>query len=408
MRFFYLIPIIFLVLNQSVIYSQNWIEDLTTPGKSFYEIQSEFNKYWEGKKIEKGKGWKQFKRWEAFMEPRVYPSGNFNNTALWEAYLNTEYNSYDKSTQVSKLWKPLGPFDVPAYYGGAGRLNCIEFSPVDSKTIYVGSPSGGFWISNNFGATWRTTTDKLPVIGVTDIAINKQEPNIIYIATGDGDFNDTYSLGVLKSTDGGDTWNTTGLGNNLGFYTSNMRAISRLVINPLNPNILIAASSIGLYYTSDAGNTWKMAISGNFKDIAFKPGNPSVVYAASDRRLYTSLNGGSSYLLNTSLKLSSTSARIAIAVTEADPNYVYLVAANASDQGFGGLFRSTDGGQSFELRSNSPNILGWSGEGSDKGGQAWYDLSITASDIDKEIIFVGGVNIWKSVNGGSSWTLNAY
>ncbi|MBP7496429.1 MAG: T9SS type A sorting domain-containing protein [Bacteroidales bacterium] len=404
-----IIFIFFLVINQTPLFSQTWAEFLSIPGKNFYEIQKEFNKYWEGKTIEKGKGWKQFKRWEAFMEPRVYPSGNFNNAAFIDAYNQITEQSKDKKALFSnKYWKELGPKSVPSYFGGAGRLNCIEFSPVYKQTIYVGAPSGGLWISDDNGYSWRTTTDNLPCIGVSDIAIDPKNPQIIYIATGDGDFIDTYSIGILKSIDGGASWETTGLGASLGFNITNQRTVNRIIINPDNSNIMLAGASNGLYYSADAGKTWKMVVAGNFKDIKFKPGNSSIVYATSDRRLYTSLNGGSSFLLNTSFKLNTTSIRLAMAVTKAAPDYLYIVAANSSDQGFGGIYRSTNGGESFEIRSTTPNLLGWSGDGSDKGGQAWYDLAITASDIDKETVFIGGINIWKSINGGQSWTLNAY
>ena len=89
-------------------------------------------------------------------------------------------------------------------------MNCIAFDPFDANIIWVGSPAGGLWKSVDGGANWTTNTDNLPVIGV-HIAINPDNNQIMYIVTGDAYATDTYSIGVLKSTDGGQSWNTTGI-----------------------------------------------------------------------------------------------------------------------------------------------------------------------------------------------------
>ena len=102
---------------------------------------------------------------------------------------------------------------------------------------------------NNGGNTWTTNTDQLTVIGCSDIAIDPSNPQIMYLATGDGDGADTYSIGVLKSTDGGNSWNTTGLSWNV----SQGRRISRLLINPNNPQIIMSFGSSGVYRSTDGG-----------------------------------------------------------------------------------------------------------------------------------------------------------
>src|SRR5205814_307020 len=99
---------------------------------------------------------------------------------------------------------------VPAN-GGVGRVNCVRLNPLNASHVWAGSPAGGLWKSTNSGTNWTTNTDQLTVLGVSDVAINPLDTSIMYIATGDGDASDTYSAGVLKSTDAGVTWNTTGL-----------------------------------------------------------------------------------------------------------------------------------------------------------------------------------------------------
>ncbi|MGJ8661474.1 MAG: PKD domain-containing protein, partial [Bacteroidota bacterium] len=102
--------------------------------------------------------------------------------------------------------------------------------------------------------------------------------------------------------------------------------------------------------------------------------------------------------------------RIAIAVTPANGAYVYLLVGRSSDQGLMGIYRSTDSGTTFTLQhgATSPNLLGWNSNGTDSGGQAFYDLSIAASPTAANTIIVGGVNTWRSTDGGVNWVLNTH
>ncbi|MBI1838055.1 MAG: PKD domain-containing protein [Flavobacteriia bacterium] len=388
--------------------STNWVQLMQDPSANFYDVQKAFYKYWDGRKIEKGKGYKQFKRWEAYMTPRVYPSGDMKLPSKsyemfqeWEANQSLNNNSSKTPTSV---WTPLGPVGT-ATGGGAGRVNFIRFDPATSNTIYVGTPDGGLWKSINGGTSWTTNTDQLTVIGCSDIAINPSNTQIMYLATGDGDAGDSYSTGVLKSTDGGATWNTTGL----SWSVSAGVRISKLLIHPSNPTILIAATSNGIYRTADSGTTWTQTQStASFKDIEFKPTDPNTVYAAGST-VYKSTNNGVSWTQITSGLPTSGIERFALAVTEANAAYVYILGGRSSDQGLLGVYRSTDSGTTYTTMKGptGPNLLGYDANGGDVGGQAFYDLTIAASPTAANTVIVGGVNIWKSTDGGTNWVLNA-
>ena len=95
-------------------------------------------------------------------------------------------------------------------------------------------------------------------------------------------------------------------------------------------------------------------------------------------------------------------------MTPANPEYVYLLAGRNSDSGFYGLYHSANSGLNFSQRSNSPNILGYAPDGSSSGGQSWYDLALAASPTNPDEIFSGGVNIWRSTDGGFNWNINTY
>lgn len=382
------------------------MESLKKEKPTFYEIQDAFNKYWEGKKIEKGKGWKQFKRWEYFMEPRVYPTGNIPSPAILFNEWNKEKASKKSTPSIlsSATWTLLGPSQIPVG-GGSGRLNCLLFDPNNTNTIWVGAPAGGLWKTTDAGSTWSTNTDLLSSLGISDIAIDPANTNIMYIGTGDGDANDTYSVGVLKSTDGGATWNTTGL----SWATNQVRTIRRLLLHPANTNILLASSNNGIYKTTDGGANWTQVQTYAARDMEFKPGDPSIIYATTEGYIYKSTDTGDNWsLLSSGLPPSSSVSRIALAVTDADANTVYALCANSTDYGFYGLYKSTDAGVNWSLMSSSPNLLGWEIDGSDAGGQGWYDLALAVSPLNANTVYVGGVNIWKSTDGGSTWTINAH
>jgi PKD repeat protein/photosystem II stability/assembly factor-like uncharacterized protein len=383
-----------------------WVKMMQNPNANFYEVQQAFYEYWQGKTIQKGKGYKVFKRWEAYMTPRVYPTGEMTQAS--QAYPNfinwarTNPISTDKST--SGDWQLLGPVGAPSN-SGAGRLNFVRFDPTTTNTIYVGAPDGGLWKSTNAGASWMPMTDQLTVIGCTDIAIDPTNTQTMYLATGDGDAADSYSIGILKSTDGGLTWNTTGL----NWSVNQGRTISKIIMNPSNSSNLLVASNVGIFRTTDAGVTWTQEDNRSFKDMEFKPNDPNTIYAAGDVFVKSTNNGDTWSTITSGVPNSSGVQRIAIAVTEANENYVYILVGNNSDQGLLGVYRSTNSGTSFTQRhSSSPNLLGWESDGSDDGGQAFYDLTIAASPLNAEVIVIGGVNLWRSTNGGSSFTINGH
>lgn len=408
MKYFFSAALAMMFLGSTQAQNSDWIEEMQDPNVNFYQVQQSFNSFWEGREIEKGKGWKQFKRWEAFTEERVYPDGARPEASI----LSTEFAKVQQQQQSSSnsnlgQWQAKGPFNGNPL-GGVGRVNRVIFHPSNSQTVYACTPAGGLWKSTDGGSTWSTNTDLLPNLGVSDLAINPNNPQIMYLATGDRDAGDTYSYGVLKSTDGGTTWNPTGLTHNV---TQQIR-ISDLYINPVNSNVVIASTRSGIFRTTDAGASWTSVQSGIFNEIVQQPGNPNVLFVSSiifnSSDVYKSINNGLTWTQISNAGLPATGARrIELAVSKDDSTYVYALLANGSN-GFLGLYRSTDAGVSWTQRSSTPNLLGWSTTGSDNGGQAWYDLALAVNPTNKNQVYVGGVNIWRSSNGGSSWSLNGH
>ena len=405
-----LIFTIFWTLLALNVNSQNadWVDLMNDPDANFYTIKQSFDSYWQGKEIEKGKGYKQFMRWANFWEPRVYPEGNFPNMGI----LAEQYEQMQANEEVNLgLWKPLGPFDGSTIGStmGIGRINRVVFDPANHQIVWAGAPAGGLWKSTDGGVTWSTNTDLLPNLGVSDIAINPLNSNVMYLATGDRNAGDTYSYGVLKSTDGGASWKPSGLSFGISF---NVR-VQNVYVSPADTSVVIAATRAGMYRSTDGGANFTRVQSGSYNGLVQKIGNPNVLYSSTIQgtncRIFRSDDAGITWNAVTDPSLpTSNSRRIEIAVTPDDTNYVYAV-IGASNNGLEGVYRSTDGGINWSNVYNGPkNLLGWSTTGGDQGGQAWYDLSIAVNPNDRDEVFVGGVNIWRTTNGGSNWNLAAH
>lgn len=384
--------------------AQPWRANLSDNETNFYKIRAEFNSYWSAMRFdirggEERKPWIPFRRWEWFMEPRVYPTGQLPPPGILQTRM-TEYRA-SRAAQAAAAgnWTPLGPAVVPSGGGGEGRVNAIAIDPSNTSIIWAGASSGGLWKSTNSGTSWSTSTDNLGTLGISAIAIDPTNSNTLYIATGDADGLDTYSMGVMKSTDGGASWNTTGL----SWTSSQGFSIYSLIPHPADPNILLAAGRQGIFRTTNAGSSWSNVMGGNFKDLEVDPADPTVWYAARyGIGVYKSTNTGISFTQSTSGLPTGGFYRVAVAVAPSQTSTVYALYVNGSS-GFYGLYASTDGGGSWSLKSNSPQILSWDTSGPNDG-QGWYDLVLQVAPDNPATVYAGGVNLWKSTSSGSTWT----
>lgn len=422
------------IIPQSVIEKNNLNENST-----FFDIQKAMNEYWASLNVNHGfelkngveskvPYWKIYKRWEYYWEQRVdQKTGEFPKTNSIDEFnkYKSNINNLNDSPDYSESWTNLGTNTSTGGYAGLGRINCIAFHPTDANTFWVGSPSGGIWKTTNGGTNWTILNNNLTVLGVSDIAIPSDyaTSNTIYIATGDrdggsmaslsgGQANDNNTIGVLKSTDGGATWNATGL----SYLVSENKIITRLLIHPSNNSILFFSmwdgtpSTSGIWKSTDAGATWVKKTSNLWFDMEFKPGDPTVMYASSYGYGYTyvnrSTNSGETWSIITAT--ASGGRRGELAVTAADPTVVYLLSANSAGGVFG-VYKSTNSGANFSVvNAGSPSgMLGYYTDGSGgNGGQGSYDWCIAVSPADANTVFIGGLTTWKSTNGGTTFTAN--
>ncbi len=291
-----------------------WVDMMIDPSANVFEAKQAFDIYWKQrdvskKEITKGKGYKVFLRWQDFMKTRVLPGGIKVDAGIAVREIeNFKKKNPQNTKSQSGAWTAMGPTKVTGTVangsyqspGGSGRINCIAFDPNNANVIWAGSPAGGLWKSVNGGTNWTTNTDQLSVIGVSSIVIDPTNTNIMYIATGDGEVGDTYSTGVLKSTDGGLTWNTTAFSKT----ADNKWKVRRIVMHPTNPQIMYVASNGGLIKTTDGFATITTPVAGNIYDVELKPGTPSTVYCvgvtSAATKFYVSTDGTTFALAGTS------------------------------------------------------------------------------------------------------------
>lgn len=358
---------------------------------TFQEIVDAGNAYFETHdKNAKGSGYKPFMRWIETARQYVKDDGTLQNNADLSAILHG--NLAKGVTADDSNWYPQGPYNVigsGSWSTGQGRVNAIAVDPNNANTYYIGAPGGGVFKTTNAGATWTPLTDFIDRVGASAIAIDPNNSNIVYVGTGDDDGGDSPSIGMLKSTDGGATFSPTGL-----TFSSGSDEITEIYINPLNTQELYIATNRGFYKSTNGGTNVSLTFNGDVKDIKLKPGDPSTVYLVTGSQFHKSTNSGLTFtrILN---GIPTGIGRMVLAVTPANADYVYILAITNS-AALSGVYRSVNSGNVFTKRDNGVDIL--------ENTQGFYDLAMEVSPTNAEIVYTGCLNVWRSSNGGTSFT----
>ncbi|TMQ19718.1 MAG: glycosyl hydrolase [Deltaproteobacteria bacterium] len=314
-------------------------------------------------------------------------------------------------------WELRGPVNV------GGRVADVIGDPANAATFYVGAASGGVWKTTDGGATFTQIFDGQGSQSIGALAIDPRNSNVLYVGTGEaspGGGSVTYpGDGVWKTTDGGATWQHLGLDQTI--------AIGRIVVDPRNPNnVFVAATGHlfsrnidrGVYRSQDGGATWTKVLFvsdiAGAVDVAIDPVDPSRVFAATWERIRTpsartyggpgsglwrSTDGGTTWTrLAGGLPAPTTEpSRIGVAIAPSSPTTVYTIFYRKSDQGLDGLFRSVDGGTTW-TRQTVTNLAGII------GAQGFWSGRIFVHPTNPSEIWVDGVGLARSTNGGASFS----
>ncbi|MEQ1675428.1 MAG: hypothetical protein ABL876_01930 [Chitinophagaceae bacterium] len=342
----------------------------------------------------RGSGYKQFQRWLYERKFHIGDNGSFITG-------QTDWNNYQQSlpslmagrTEAGS-WTELGPWGwnrTSGWNPGTGRLSAIAVLPSNEQVIYVGSPGGGLWKTINGGTNWQPLTDNNSTwMSIFAITIDPVNANIVYVGTS--------GSGVIKSIDAGATWAPAGAGPG--------GTVRKILIHPTTPNIVFASGTNGIWRSVNSGTSWTQVHAAGKEDIEFKPDNLNIMYA-SGTDVYRSTDNGINWTQVTAAMGITNTGRTLVAVSAANPNYVYAVQASGSL--FGRLYKSTDAGLTFTTTvvgnpASGTNYFGYETSGTGTSGQATYDMALDVSPTNPSEVYIAGIICWKSINEGTSFT----
>ena len=309
------------------------------------------------------------------------------------------------SAAMSNLsWRSIGPANM------GGRIADIEGVPGNPNIVYVATGAGGIFKTTNGGISWTPIFDRQNTISVGDIALEPGNPDVIWVGTGESNVRNSVSFGdgVYKSTDGGKNWK------HLGLKDSN--TISKIVISPKNPDVVYVAAighawgpneERGVFMTTDGGKTWQKTLyidnQHGISDLEIDPQNPNILHAGVwrfERKPWTftsgsekggvfrSTDGGRTWN-KIDKGLPKMIGRIGLSVAASNPNVVYAI-IEAKE---GTLYRSDDKGETYRQVYKNQNIV----------GRGFYYTTVKVDPTDENKVYAVASPLFKSLDGGRNF-----
>lgn len=348
---------------------------------------------------------------EWFDYQRTYPYGKLNQTNYLKAM--KQVNDLQRKSRTDIIWEFAGPTNI------GGRISDIEIHPDAPATVYVGAASGGIFKTEDEGSTWQHIFSDVPTIGIGDIAIDPNNPNILYAGTGESNASSNTFLGsgIYKSDDAGENWEYIGL--------ENSAYIGRLIVDYCNSSRIWAAACgnlfsknphRGIYRTSDGGTNWEQILfltdSTSGIDIVQHPAHPDTLYAAMWERfrgldyrrsygnssgIWKTVDGGDTWEeLTFGLPTGSDVGRIGLSISESNPDVLYAI-YDKSDYSCE-VYKTVDGGDTWTMGgtaiSGIHNTFGW------------YFGQIRVDPQNENRVFAMGLDFYRSEDGAASWIYN--
>lgn len=347
------------------------------------------------------------KREEWFIKQRMYPFDKFPDDARRNAWLSRPAEKSALRTAATPRWKFIGPKPTTSAFMSnwnltSGRINSIAVSPVDPQIVLVGSATGGIWRSTDGGANFAPVSDTQVDLAVGSIVFAQSNSNVVY--AGMGDKSGGYlGSGVLRSNDAGQTW--TRVSNST---LPSPGQISQIQVDPTNPNRVYVAQysllsgntlfSSGFYYSTDGGVNWTKVIGGLARDLVRHPTEPLTLFLGMGRidsgfptttgGILKSVDGGLNWTRIYTTP-TATVSNIKIGVSLSNPEVIY-----AWSGGTPRLERTDNGGGMWT------NL----GAATIDTGQFSYNCYVFVHPTDPNTVFVGTRDVWRSTNGGTSFT----
>ncbi len=412
----------------------DWAKLMYTQNPNVNEVDRLYLSYYKKAPYVKTEHTQYYKRWRRSVNTYLNNEGyvDINQKANLEEVIARLKNGQtaNKTKQIGN-WTPLGPFrdfDIGGVIPSGGQANVYTIGKCDGSpnVMYCGTEPGEVYKSIDGGDTWFNASMSLITaetpqaitanVGINALAVHPTNPNIVYIGSGSE---------VYKTTNGGINWVSVFNSNiPLGGYMENP---AELHINSSNPQIVMVAGKEGIYRTANGGTSWTQVLTDACFDIKAKPGSPNTLYTirtnttTNTHQFLTSTDAGLTWIPQTtgwytSVNPSRTVGGARIAVTAANNNKIYAFLIGDSkpgDNGFIGVYTSNDGGitwantMGFDGAPYStpahPNLIS-SNPVSGGFNQGFYNCAIMASNTNANELLVGGIGMWRSTDGGQSFT----
>ncbi len=340
---------------------------------------------------------------------RAFPNKSIPRSGYIEAFeyvKNNILSTYDKS-DTEDTWNAIGPHNI------GGRTLAIALNPQNPNTIYAGSAGGGLWRSFTAGKgvdAWDYISTGFPVLGVSAVTISPTDSNMMYIGTGEVyNYFDSqggvtvritrgsYGIGILKTNDGGITWTKS-----LDWSYNQERAVHVIRINPKNENIIWAGTTEGTFKSTDAGQTWtQMDATIMVTDLVINPVDTNIVFIAcgnlgsAGHGIYRTMDSGGNWTQLSNGLPSSYGGKTLLSIYESSPNTLYASIGNGYWSGAGTwLCKTENNGDTWNIVSTQDYAT----------YQGWFAHDVSVHPTLVNNLLTMGVDIWKSENGGSTFT----
>jgi PKD repeat protein/photosystem II stability/assembly factor-like uncharacterized protein len=398
-----------------------WAYEMYTDHPNVWSVDDGYRAWRKDHPDEKTTYTQYYKKWRRAAQPLVNASGwieppnSQETTAFFQRKQQLKLEGDSLGKKLSN-WTNIGPFEtfstnagpIPPAKSEQANIYCIDQSPSNPDVVYCGTEGSEIFKSVDRGLQWVCVSRNYDISPPTALEVHPFNPDTVLVGEGDH---------IQKSTDGGVTWTVV-------LSVSNL-SVNEIIMHPANPEMVVAATFQGLYRSTDGGNTWVKVLSGACYDVEWKTDDPQTAFlvrndpAANICRFYKSVDAGlnwerkeTGWFFSDSTGVNDQGARLA--VTQADPNRVYAVLigeAKAGDNGFIGIWRSDDGGETWSL-PNPPAGGPWiqtihpnmATIGQTSGfHQGFYNLGFDASDTNPDQLLAGFLNLWVSNDGGVSF-----
>lgn len=393
-----------------------WAQLMYGPAPNVWAVDNAYRDYYRSHAFVKNYHTQYYKRWRRAADPHLQDDGSIHWPTVQEKVARDAAYLRKLQTHSSPArgggWTAKGPHRVYNDNNGAeaDHINVYSLAQCASNSaiMYAGTEPGEIYRSTDGGDTWANVSrNQLIDGGINALAVDPNNGDIVLAAAGSF---------VYRSTNGGNTWATV-------LNVSGLNA-AELAYHPTNSSLAFLACERGTYRSSDGGLTFSQVMAASSYDIKFKPGHPSTMYLLQNNtglvraEFFISTDVGLTWTLHDAGWYSSTDpGRYVgggrIAVTPADSNrvYAYLIGeAKTNDVGYIGVFKSTDGGLNWSLPSGyTGGPYTTSHQNLAAGSPTWayhqgfYNCAIMASQTNADEILVGGLNLWRSTDGGASY-----